>query len=183
MGPVIHRRLARAVVAGIVAALCLLAPGVATAHDDIAGSNPPTRSHIDDPITFAEIDFGIEISDAVEMSLFYDLGNGDVEEIGGETTKTGRTTARLDFGELEREGTYFVRYLAPVPADGHVMAGATSFTWGSPSSSSDSFPVVPFAIAAVVILAIGAFFSWRRMQALADDDELVASDVAGDDAG
>jgi methionine-rich copper-binding protein CopC len=159
-------------VIALVAAVAVLLAGadVVRAHDDIAGSNPPTRSHLDDPITFAEIDFGIEISDDVEMSLFYDLGDGTTEEIGGETTRTGPTTARLDFGDLEREGTYFVRYLAPVPADGHVMAGATSFTWGAPSSSSESFPTIPFVAIAVVVLAVGAWMSWRRMQAEPTDD-------------
>lgn len=155
---------AAALLAGLVVGALPLA-GVAAAHDDIAGSNPPTRSHLDEPITFAEIDFGIEIGDQIEMSLFYDLGDGTSEEVGGETTRTGPTTARLDFGDLERQGTYFVRYLAPVPVDGHVMAGATSFTWGSPSSSSESFPVVPFVVISVVVLAIGAWMSWRRMQA------------------
>ncbi len=165
------RRVAAAVLAGLVTAALPLA-GVAGAHDDIAGSNPPTRTHLDEPITFAEIDFGVEIGDQVEMSLFYDLGDGTSEEVGGETTRTGPTTARLDFGDLERQGTYFVRYLAPVPADGHVMAGATSFTWGSPSSSSDSFPVVPFVAIAAVVLGVGAWMSWRRMQAAsATDDE------------
>ena len=162
------RRGALALLAAV--AVLLTGAGVAGAHDDIAGSNPPTRSHLDEPITFAEIDFGIEIGDEVEMSLFYDLGDGTSEEIGGETTRTGPTTARLDFGELEREGTYFVRYLAPVPADGHVMAGATSFTWGAPSSSSASFPVVPFVAIAVVVLAVGGWMSWRRMQADPADD-------------
>ena len=172
------RRAAAVVLAGLAIGLIGaigVMPGPVRAHEDIAGSNPPTRSHIDEPITFAEIDFGIEIGDQVEMSLFYDLGDGTSEEVGGETTKTGPTTARLDFGDLERQGTYFVRYLAPVPADGHVMAGATSFTWGSPSSSSESFPVVPFVAIAAVVLGLGAWMSWRRMKAAS------AADASPDD--
>ena len=96
------------------------------------------------------------------MFLTYDLGNAEIEELGGETVKTGATTARLDFDELERTGTYFVRYLAPVPSDGHVIAGAISFTWGDPSAAgSGGFPVVPFVAGAAVLLAIGGWFSYQ----------------------
>lgn len=144
---------------------------VVGAHDGIAGSDPASRSHIDDPISSATIDFGVEISEGVEMALTYDIGNGrDVEFIGGETTKTGPTTARVDFDMIEKEGTYFVRYLAPVPADGHTLAGSISFTYGSPSSDgSGGFPIVPFVAVSAVILAVGVYFSWRRMQQPQDD--------------
>jgi len=140
------------------------------AHDDIAGSNPPSRSTLDDPISSVEIDFGEVISDDVAMFLTYDLGNNEFEDIGGDTVRTGDTTARLDFDEVEREGTYFVQYLAPVPSDGHVIAGAVSFTYGSPSTGGDeSFPVVPFVIGSVVVLAIGGWFTYRRMLVPVDE--------------
>ena len=104
------------------------------------------------------------------MFLTYDLGNNEFEDIGGETVRTGDTTARLDFDEVEREGTYFVQYLAPVPSDGHVIAGAISFTYGSPSTgSSDGFPIIPFVVGAVIVLAIGGWFSYRRMLVPVDD--------------
>jgi len=104
------------------------------------------------------------------MFLVYDLGNNEFEDIGGETVKTGETTARLDFDEVEREGTYFVQYLAPVPIDGHVIAGAISFTYGSPSTGgSGGFPLVPFIIGAVIVLAIGGWFTYRRTLVPADD--------------
>ena len=108
------------------------------AHDGITGSTPENRSTIDDPISSAEIDFGIGVSDDVSMFLTYDPGDGTIVDIGGETTKTGDETARLDFPEIDVEGTYFVRYLAPVPADGHVVAGSISFTWGTPTATVDS---------------------------------------------
>jgi methionine-rich copper-binding protein CopC len=140
------------------------------AHDDIASSNPPSRSTLQEPISSVEIDFGEVISDDVAMFLTYDLGDNEFEDIGGETVRTGDTTARLDFDEVEREGTYFVQYLAPVPSDGHVIAGAISFTYGSPSAGgSGGFPVVPFVAGAIVVLAIGGWFSYRRMLAPVDD--------------
>ena len=150
----------------------------AAAHDDIAGSNPPSRSTLDEPISSVEIDFGEAISDDVAMFLTYDLGNNEFEDIGGETVRTGETTARLDFDEVEREGTYFVQYLAPVPVDGHVIAGAVSFTYGSPSTgSNDSFPIVPFVAGSLVVLAIGGWFTYRRMLVPVDevDDEADAT--------
>lgn len=103
----------------------------ATAHDGIESSNPQNRSTIDEPISSAEIDFGEGVSDGVSMFLTYDPGDGSIVDIGGETIKTGDTTARLDFPEITEQGTYFVRYLAPIPADGHVVAGSISFTWGA----------------------------------------------------
>jgi methionine-rich copper-binding protein CopC len=123
-----------------IAALGLLGTPTSpvAAHDGIEASTPENRSTIDDPISSAEIDFGEGISDGVSMFLTYDPGDGSIVNIGGETTKTGDSTARLDFPEISEEGTYFVRYLAPVPSDGHVVAGSISFTWGTPTATVDS---------------------------------------------
>ncbi len=170
----------RIVVAGAVTLATVIGAGAApvSAHDDIAGSNPPSRSTLDEPISSVEIDFGEVISDDVAMFLTYDLGNNEFEDIGGETVRTGDTTARLDFDEVEREGTYFVQYLAPVPSDGHVIAGAVSFTYGSPSTGgSSSFPIVPFIGGSLVVLAIGGWFTYRRMLVPIDeiDDEADAT--------
>lgn len=165
-------RLRRIVLAGALALAVAIGADATpvAAHDDIAGSNPPSRSTLQEPISSVEIDFGEAISDDVAMFLTYDLGDNEFEELGGETVKTGETTARLDFDEVEREGTYFVRYLAPVPVDGHVIAGAISFTYGSPSTGGpDGFPIVPFVAGALVVLAIGGWFSYRRMQVPIDD--------------
>lgn len=128
------------VVVAMVAAVTLGLPGAApvVAHDGIDTSTPENRSTIDDPISSAEIDFGEGISDDVSMFLTYDPGDGSTIDIGGETTKTGDSTARLDFPEINEEGTYFVRYLAPVPLDGHVVVGSISFTWGTPTATVDS---------------------------------------------
>ncbi|MFN3256099.1 MAG: copper resistance protein CopC [Ilumatobacter sp.] len=163
------RSLAPAIAATTLALLAATA-GTVAAHDEIESSNPPNRAVIDEPISSVEVDFGIEISDNVELFLIYDRGDGTFEDIGGETVRTGATTARVDFPELDENGTYFVRYIAPVPADGHVMQGATSFTWGDPSGSSDGFPLLPFLAAAIVILAIGGWFTYRRALVPVDDD-------------
>ena len=166
------RRLRRLAIAGALALAVSFGAGAApvTAHDDIKSSTPPSRSTLEEPISTVEIDFGEAISDDVAMFLVYDLGDNEFEDIGGETMRTGETTARLDFDEVEREGTYFVQYLAPVPSDGHVIAGAISFTYGSPSTGgSDGFPLVPFIAGAVIVLAIGGWFTYRRMLVPVDD--------------
>lgn len=165
-------RLRRVAVVGALALAAVVGLGVApaAAHDDIKSSTPPSRSTLEEPISSVEIDFGEMISDDVAMFLVYDLGDNEFEDIGGDTVKTGDTTARLDFDLVEREGTYFVQYLAPVPSDGHVIAGAISFTYGSPSTGgSGGFPVVPFVAGALVVLAIGGWFSYRRMLVPIDD--------------
>lgn len=133
-------RLARAALTiGVSVALGIgLSVTPASAHDDIEGSSPATRSVIDDPISSVDIDFGIAIGDNTTLFLTYDPGDGEIVDIGGETVITGEETARLDFPELENQGTYFVQYLAPVPADGHVLAGSISFSWGSATALDDS---------------------------------------------
>lgn len=121
-----------AVLAGAtVVATSFIAGPAASAHDEIESSSPADRSTIDEPISSAEIDFGEVIGESVELFLTYDPGgDADIVGIGGETTKTGDTTARLDFDEIEEQGTYFLQYLAPIPSDGHVMVGAISFNYG-----------------------------------------------------
>ncbi len=140
-----QRRPARQVIGLVAATLVIAMFGVvvspstpASAHNGISGSTPENRSTIDDPISSAEIDFGEGISDQVSMFLTYDPGDGTTVDIGGETVKTGDETARLDFPEITEQGTYFVNYLAPVPSDGHVVAGSISFTWGAPTAVVDS---------------------------------------------
>lgn len=110
----------------------------ASAHDDIEGSSPESRSVIDEPISSVDIDFGVPIGEDTQLFLTYDPGDGEIVDIGGDTVVTGDETARLDFPELEHRGTYFVQYLAPVPADGHVIAGSISFSWGRATALDDS---------------------------------------------
>src|SRR6056297_2652304 len=99
-----------------VAAFVVVSGSPASAHDDIEGSSPESRSIIDDPISSVDIDFGIEIGEGTRHFLTYDPGNGDIVDIGGDTVVTGADTVRLDFPLLTEQGTYFVQYLAPVPA-------------------------------------------------------------------
>ena len=127
-----------AVVAAIAAA-ALVGATPAAAHDDIESSVPADRSVIDEPISEATIDFGEEVGDGVEMFLTYEPGGGaDTVEIGGETIKTSPSTARLEFPELTEQGTYFIRFIAPVPSDGHVLLGSISFTWGTVTAIDDA---------------------------------------------
>ncbi|MDG1265885.1 MAG: copper resistance protein CopC [Ilumatobacter sp.] len=172
------RWLRRITIAGVLALTVAVGTGATpvTAHDDIRSSTPTSRSTLSEPISTVEIDFGEVISDDVAMFLVYDLGDNEFEDIGGETVRTGETTARLDFDEVEREGTYFVQYLAPVPVDGHVIAGAISFTYGSPSTGgSGGFPVVPFIVGALIVLVIGGWFTYRRMLVPVDESNAAAT--------
>jgi len=172
------RWLRRITIAGVLTLTVAVGPGATpvTAHDDIRSSTPTSRSTLSEPISTVEIDFGEVISDDVAMFLVYDLGDNEFEDIGGETVRTGETTARLDFDEVEREGTYFVQYLAPVPVDGHVIAGAISFTYGSPSTGgSGGFPVVPFIVGALIVLVIGGWFTYRRMLVPVDESNAAAT--------
>ena len=172
------RWLRRITIAGVLTLTVAVGAGATpvTAHDDIRSSTPTSRSTLSEPISTVEIAFGEVISDDVAMFRGYDLGDNEFEDSGGETVRTGETTARLDFDEVEREGTYFVQYLAPVPVDGHVIAGAISFTYGSPSTGgSGGFPVVPFIVGALIVLVIGGWFTYRRMLVPVDESNAAAT--------
>lgn len=146
-------------------------------NDDVRSSSPRSRERLEEPITFAEIEFDIDIDDDIRLDLIYDRGDGEnFDELGGTTTKTGPSSARIDFDLLAEEGTYFIRYSGAATASGSEVRGATSFTWGEPSSSDSSFPVIPFAIVAVLILGAGAWFSLRRTNATEDEESEVDSD-------
>lgn len=160
-------RLALAITGGLTA--IVLAAGTAGAHDDIAASDPESGSTIDDPISEVTIDFGEEVEN-VEMAVF----TPDDDVLESETVQITPTAAKVEFDELEQEGIYIVRYLAPVPADGHTLAGAIQFTYGSAGGPSNVVPILLFCGVAIVVLSIGAYFSWRRYKMLktseVDDD-------------
>lgn len=168
---------------GALVALCLAGlatTGRAAAHEGIAASDPEMGAELDDPISEATIDFGEEISDDLEMALLYDTGDGEIEEVESEVAKVDPTTGRLQFDPLDREGRYFVRYLATIPADGHVVAGAVTFDFGEPrgSGAGSATPWILFGIAAVPILGVGAWLSRRQYLAATAD----ATDRATDGA-
>jgi methionine-rich copper-binding protein CopC len=146
----------------LVAAVGALVPHAAGAHDDIAGSSPTSGAQLDEPIDRVVIDFGEPITDAVEMTLLFDLGGSDTETIPGTARKDGETTAVLEFEELSRPGRYFVRYLAPVPVDGHVVAGAITFEYGDLTGGTDWTVWIVFGLLSVVVIAAGAWFSFFR---------------------
>jgi len=157
-------RLLPAVLAGLAVALFSAAPSAA--HDDIASSTPASGSTIDDPISEVTIDFGEEVSD-VEMAI---LDPDDNVVQPSVTELIGPTSARISFDELDREGVYFVRYLAPVTDDGHTIAGAIQFTYGSGGGSTNVVPVLIFCAVTIVVLSIGAWFSWRRYRTLSGSE-------------
>src|SRR6056297_1312523 len=140
---------------------------------DVRTSSPGSREVIDDAITSAEIQFNLEIEDDIELQLVYDGGNGvDFEDLPGVTTKVDAQTARLDFDELPRDGTYFVVYDGVATATGDEIVGAVSFVFGEPSGAGSSdFPWLVFVPVALVILGVGAWFSYRRMLVSADEED------------
>ena len=156
----------------LVATLAVALPGAAAAHDDIAGSSPKSGDQLDEPIDRVVIDFGESISEDVEMTLLLDLGGSDTETIPGTAYKDGDTTAVLEFEELSRPGRYFVRYLAPVPLDGHVVAGAITFEYGDLSGGTNWTVWAIFGGLALLVLAAGVWFSFFRAPVVdADDDD------------
>ena len=155
--------------------------GRAAAHDTIAGSDPEQGARIDEPISEVTIDFGEEIADDPQLALLYDTGDGEIEELESTASRSAPTIGRLEFEPLEREGRYFVRYLATVPLDGHVVAGAINFDFGEPrgSGATELTPWLVFGLVAVVVLGAGAWLSRRRHLALTAG---TGADPSGDGA-
>lgn len=147
--------------------------GVVLAHDDLAGSVPEHQAVLDAPISEVTIDFG-EAVEGVELGL---IGPND-EQLPGEVTVMSDTEAKLTFDELTVEGEYLVRYLAE--EDGHLVAGAISFVYGSrDATGAGATTWILFGLAAAAILAVGAFFTLRRSRVGAVDGD---SDI-GDETG
>jgi methionine-rich copper-binding protein CopC len=158
----------------VVATLTLATSDRASAHDAHVDSDPPSGSQIDDPITEVRIEFGETIGDDTEIAVFDP--NDDV--LDSETTLVSDTAAVVTFDPIEVEGTYTARYLTSSIQDGHLLAGAISFTYGSATSGPSTLAVLVMAGGAIVILSIGAFFSYRRYRALSADGSDVDDDLS-----
>ena len=147
------RRVAIAVLATCAA---LTAGSVVFAHEEIESSFPAHRSQFDDPISEVLIDFGNPV-DGVELALV----GPDNSDLPGTVEVISETEAKLLFDPLEVKGEYVVRYLAE--EDGHLIGGAITFVYGErPGAGANASTWVLFGLAAVLILTIGAFFSFRR---------------------
>ena len=141
------------------------------AHDDIESSVPEHQSQFDEPISEVVINFG-EPVDGVELAL---VGPDD-GDLPGEVVVLSDTEVKLLFEPLTVEGEYLVRYLAE--EDGHLVGGAISFVYGDRSGEgAGALTWVLFGLGAVLILAIGAYFSLRRSQTAVVDGELADADV------
>jgi methionine-rich copper-binding protein CopC len=136
--------------------MSLLTTAPIHAHEDIAGSDPVSGTVVDEPISEVTIDFGVAVNDDLELALF-DPDEQLVEDTT--TVKLSDTVARIEFDPLDEPGTYIVRYLTTATVDGHFLVGAVSFTYGSESGSK--VPWMMFALAMIVILAIGTALSYR----------------------
>ena len=135
--------------------------GGASAHEGIASSEPAAGSTVAEPISSVTIDFGAVIGDNTELSLV----GPDGAELAATTEVTSDTTAVLTFAPIAAHGTYVVNYLAPSVVDGHLIVGSIDFTYGSSAADAPgpaNLPWILSAVAAVVILGIGAWFSLQR---------------------
>jgi methionine-rich copper-binding protein CopC len=158
-------------IVAVVAALAAAASfsSVAFAHDEIESSVPEHKAQIDEPITEVTINFGEPVA-GVELGL----RGPDDERIAGDVTVISDTQARVNFAKLTDEGQYIVQYLAE--EDGHLVAGAITFTYGDPAGEGADIGIwIIFGIVAAAILGAGAFFSFRRYNAVDDtsDDDIV----------
>ncbi len=154
--------------AAALAATCLLGAvpsGIVDAHDDIESSDPAHQSQFDDPISTVTINFDEPVGN-VELAL---IGPDD-RDVPATVTKVSDTEAQLDFDELSKEGEYLVRYLAE--ADGHLVAGAITFVYGSRAGAGAGATTwVLFGVAAIAILAAGAYATLRRARGVDDVDQ------------
>jgi methionine-rich copper-binding protein CopC len=155
-------------VTGIVAAASLFTGGAVSAHDAHVESDPPSGSHLDEPITEIFLEFDEPIGDDTEIAVF----DPNEEQLESETTRVSETAAVVTFDEIDVEGDYIARYLTSSIEDGHLLAGAISFTYGSPASGPSTLQWVLLCLGAMLILSTGAFFSYRRYRQLSIGSEV-----------
>ncbi len=163
----------RFVIAVLAATAAVGAGSAVLAHDDIESSVPEHQSQFDEPISEVVINFG-EPVDGVELAL---VGPDD-GDLPGDVVLLSDTEAKLLFEPLTTEGEYLVRYLAE--EDGHLVGGAISFVYGDRAGQgAGALTWVLFGLGAVLILAIGAYFSLLRNQTpvVDADGELADADV------
>lgn len=172
----VPRRLTRVGVAvGVLLGASLLTAGPATAHDANVDTDPPSGSLLDEPITEIYFEFDEPIGDDAEIAVF----DPNEEQLESETRLVSETAAVVTFDEIEVPGAYVARYLTSSINDGHLLVGAITFTYGSESSGPGVLLWVLMGAGAIVILSIGAFFSFRRYRELSGE----AADESDDDSG
>lgn len=163
MNAVVNRARRIAVAVAVAAAALSTGSPTALAHDEIESSTPAQGDQLDEPISEVYIDFGQPV-EGIELVL---VGPDD-RELPSEVVVMSDSEARLEFASLTQQGEYLVRYLAE--EEGHLVIAAFSFTYGDAGGSgAGAVTWVLFALAAMLILGIGAYFSVRRSHA--DDAE------------
>jgi copper resistance protein C len=152
----------------VAAAITVMVGAAATAfaHDGIASSEPEAGSTIDLPISKVTIEFPGPVADDARLTLL----DPDENPLDSTTTQLSATVAEVDFEPLAREGTYLVQYEATVLADGHLLIGAMSFTYGSDGSGIGLGVWIGFGVISAGILAVGIAASVRNHRRLAEDE-------------
>ena len=146
----------------VMAALLVLGAGLAggpvAAHDGIASSDPESGSVLDEPIDSVTIDFGAEIGSTTQIAVLAPDGTQleSTTTVISPATATSRVRAARRGGDLHRQLPRHLGGRRPC------ARGPISFTYGDPST--DTMSPVLFGAIAVVILAIGGWFSWRARQ-------------------
>ncbi|MEL6890037.1 MAG: hypothetical protein AAFP84_00455, partial [Actinomycetota bacterium] len=159
------------------------APTVLVSDDpNVISSSPFARETIDDAVDRVEVEFAAAVEN-VRFNFLYDEGDGErFTPIPVELEQTADDVVVVSFDELERDGTYLLSYLARYAQSDEEITGDIPFFLGAPSTESDSsFPWLPFVAVAALIVAVGSWFSWRRM--LVVDDEADGDDSDGGSAG
>jgi methionine-rich copper-binding protein CopC len=149
------------------------AVGAVDAHSGVESSIPESGSTVDEAIDEVFIEFGVPISDDVEIALL----DPDEEPLPTETERLSDTSAVARFDPIEEQGTYIARYLTTEPEAGHLLVGAISFDYGHGSSDGGISARTWLGVGALclAILLIGALFSLMRHRAaqhgIVDDEE------------
>ena len=146
----------------LMAAVWLVPSATASAHDEIESSDPPAGATLTDPIDEVTINFGAPV-EVRDIRMFTD----DFDDPLPVTFEVlSPTSIRVEFELLSEPDTYIVRYVADEVAttdeEGHLLAGAISFTYGSPSDSAIGDTLTTVLPWAIIVLLVGAVLSFRR---------------------
>jgi methionine-rich copper-binding protein CopC len=143
-------------------AVWLVPAASASAHDEIESSDPPSGAVLDEPIDEVTINFGAPVA-VRDMRMYTD----DFDDpLPVEFEVLSPTSVRVEFDMLSEPDTYILRYVADeadtAETEAHLLAGAISFTYGSPSDSALSDTLTTVLPWAIIVLLVGAFLSFRR---------------------
>lgn len=155
-----------------------LTGGTVAAHEADIDSDPVSGAQVDEQISEVFIEFNTPVGDDTEITVL----DPDEVPLDSETTLVTESAAVVTFDPIEQGGVYIARYLAPSIEDGHLIIGAISFTHGTTSSGPSPVAWILLGLTIIVILSIGAWFSFRRYRALTSADRTGVDDSGVDES-